>query len=60
MVMEPLTQSEDDIKNSLPAFGGRGGVDTYQKAMIEMGKNLGGNFGINVAKTLISANITGA
>ena len=50
MVMEPLTQSENDIKNTLPAFGGRGGVDAYQKAMIEMGKNLGGNFGMNVAK----------
>ena len=42
MVMEPFTQSEDDIKNTLPAFGGRGGVDAYQKVMIEMGKNLGG------------------
>ena len=50
MVMEPLAQSEKDIKNTLPPFGGTGGVDAYQKAMIEMGKNLGGNFGMNVAK----------
>ena len=50
MVMEPLTQSEERIKTTLPAFGGNRGVDAYQKAMIEMGKSLGGNFGINVAK----------
>ena len=48
--MEPLTQSDNNIKTTLPAFGGKGGVDAYQKAMIEMGKNLCGNFGINVVK----------
>ena len=47
MVMEPLTQSESEIKNTLPAFGGRGFTSQVKTKCNICGENHEIDYGIS-------------